>query len=117
MALPSFAPVVIVTSFSGSNSRPKNGEYEFAIAFFSRGRPFNQVSHAEPTNLSPGISYLGRRVLIALHLVQRVLRGVEDELRRIISEEALPHVDNRLHGGGRGRFIDNGPVYNQPGTP
>ena len=36
---PSFAPVVIVTSISGSSFRPHKGEYEFAIAFLRRGLP------------------------------------------------------------------------------
>ena len=37
--IPSFAPVVIVTSVSGLIDFPKNGEYALAIAFFSLGRP------------------------------------------------------------------------------
>jgi hypothetical protein len=38
--IPSFAPVVIVTSVSGFNCLPQCGEYASAIAFFSLGRPF-----------------------------------------------------------------------------
>jgi hypothetical protein len=43
---PSFAPVVIVTSVSGSNWRPKDGEYASARAFFKRGRPC--IDHQNP---------------------------------------------------------------------
>lgn len=39
-SMPSFAPVVIVTSLSGSSVRPKDLEYASAIAFFSLGRPY-----------------------------------------------------------------------------
>ncbi len=39
LSMPSLAPVVIVTSVSGSIVRPQNGVYESAMAFFSRGRP------------------------------------------------------------------------------
>ena len=42
--IPSFAPVVIVTSVSGLSVRPKNGEYASAMAFFSRGRPCTMIS-------------------------------------------------------------------------
>lgn len=42
--IPSFAPVVMVTSVSGLISFPKNGEYAFAMAFFSRGRPCLSIS-------------------------------------------------------------------------
>ena len=38
-SMPSFAPVVMVTSFSGSRVRPKKGEYASAKAFFRRGLP------------------------------------------------------------------------------
>jgi hypothetical protein len=37
--VPSFAPVVIVTSVSGFSCLPQSGEYASAIAFFSLGRP------------------------------------------------------------------------------
>lgn len=36
---PSLAPVVMVTSVSGSSFRPQYGEYASAMAFFSLGRP------------------------------------------------------------------------------
>ena len=39
LSMPSFAPVVMVTSVFGLISLPKKGEYESAIAFFNRGRP------------------------------------------------------------------------------
>ena len=41
LSIPSLAPVVMVTSVSGSMVRPKNGEYALAIAFFNRGRPYS----------------------------------------------------------------------------
>jgi len=40
LSMPSFAPVVIVTSVFGFSSLPQNGEYESAIAFFNLGRPY-----------------------------------------------------------------------------
>lgn len=43
LSMPSLAPVVIVTSVLGSTSRPRNGEYAFAIAFFNLGRPYNEA--------------------------------------------------------------------------
>lgn len=42
---PSFAPVVIVTSVSGSKVRPKDAEYASAMAFFRRGRPWRMMSY------------------------------------------------------------------------
>ena len=39
LSIPSFAPVVIVTSVSEFIFRSKKGEYASAIAFFNRGRP------------------------------------------------------------------------------
>ena len=40
LSIPSFAPVVMVTSVSGLMVRSKKGEYAFAMAFLRRGRPF-----------------------------------------------------------------------------
>jgi hypothetical protein len=40
VVVPSFAPVVIVTSVSGFSCLPQSGEYASAIAFLSLGRPF-----------------------------------------------------------------------------
>lgn len=39
LSIPSFAPVVIVTSVTGSIFLPQNGEYASARAFFKDGRP------------------------------------------------------------------------------
>ena len=37
--MPSFAPVVMVTSVLAFTSRPRKGEYASAIALFNLGRP------------------------------------------------------------------------------
>lgn len=80
--------------------------------------------------------YLRRRVLVAFNTIQRILGGINCELRRVVttakepkksvftkgkpryleldigskySQEALSHVHNWLNRGSGGGFIDNGP--------
>jgi hypothetical protein len=40
--------------------------------------------------------YLCRRVLVAFHFSKRIVSSVEDELRRVVAEEALAHVHDGL---------------------
>lgn len=95
LSIPSFAPVVIVTSVSGSIPLPKNGEYASAIAFFNRGRPcaivicifsiqyftlFQRYVNKKNTH-----TYLSRSILVAVDPVQRLFRGVDDELGRVVA--------------------------------
>ena len=54
-------------------------------------------------------SSLGGRVLITFDSVQGTFRSVNHELRRIVAEEALTHVDNGLDGRGCGGLVDDGP--------
>lgn len=71
--------------------------------------------------------YLCRGVLVALHPVQGLLRGVDRKLWGVIAttqatisylhctpadislQKALTHVHNRLNGGSRSGFVDDGP--------
>lgn len=54
-------------------------------------------------------AYLRGRVLVALDLAQRLVSGIEDELRRVVAEETLAHVDDGLDGRGLSGLIDNRP--------
>ena len=58
LSIPSFAPVVMVTSVFGLISLPKNGEYASAIAFFNLGRPCripqpNRIPHHRDSPNTP----------------------------------------------------------------
>ena len=55
---PSFAPVVIVTSVSGSNLRPQYGAYASEIAFFSRGLPLVGLYWLQSTRLRASLAAL-----------------------------------------------------------
>lgn len=107
--MPSFAPVVIVTSVSGFMVRPKKGEYASARAFFSRGLPCKNMSSSS----SPKIyqTYLCWRILVAVHLVQRLLGGINHKCRRIVPEEALSHIDDRLDWRSSRSLIHDTPEY------
>lgn len=53
--------------------------------------------------------YLGRRVLVALHLAECLMSGIEDELRRVVTEETLAHVHDGLNRRCLSSFIDDRP--------
>jgi hypothetical protein len=52
-------------------------------------------------------SYLCRRVLVAFYFSQRIVSGIEDELRRVVAEEALAHVHNGLNRRSLRGFVDD----------
>ena len=52
---------------------------------------------------------LGGRVLVAFDAVEGLLGGVEDEVWRVVAEEALAHVDDGLPGRGGSGLVDDGP--------
>lgn len=52
---------------------------------------------------------LGRTVLVALHTVEGLLSGIQDEVGWVVAKEALAHVHNWLNGRCRGAFIDDCP--------
>ncbi len=52
---------------------------------------------------------LGGRILVTFHPVQRLLGGVQDELGRVVSEEALSHVHDGLLRRGCRSLVDDGP--------
>jgi hypothetical protein len=53
--------------------------------------------------------YLCGRVLIAVDLIEGLFGSVYDELRRIISEEALTHINNGLDWRSGGGLVDDRP--------
>lgn len=77
------------------------------MAFFNRGRPYwvhlVDVFHSK----SSVTLYLCWRVLIALDFAQSISRSIEDELRRIVTKEALSHVDHGLHIAALGCLVDD----------
>jgi hypothetical protein len=96
----------MVTSVSGSISRPKNGEYAFARAFFNLGRPYySLVLH----HACSGRANLGRRVLVAVDTIKSLLCSVYYELRGIVSKETLSHIHNWLDWRSCSSFIDDTP--------
>lgn len=86
LSMPSFAPVVMVTSVFGLTSRPRNGEYAFAIAFFNRGRPLIYPQHliVQSPSWEP---YLRWGVLIAFDLIQSFFRGISDIFGRVVTTD------------------------------
>ena len=87
-----------------------DGDFRLRIELAS---PEGRVSIGD--SLPQGRAALGRRVLVALHAIQRLLGGIEDEGRRIISEEALSHVHDGLVRRCLGGLVDEGPdVKGQP---
>jgi hypothetical protein len=50
-------------------------------------------------------------VLIAVDSIKSILCGLENEIRRVVSKEALAHIHNGLLRGSRSSFIYNGPVH------
>ena len=84
LSIPSFAPVVMEISVTGSITLPNRGEYVSAKAFFSRGRP------CSPRQLQlGGTSWRGShscwRILVAVHLCQRFLRCIDEEPGRVVA--------------------------------
>jgi hypothetical protein len=51
-----------------------------------------------------------RRILVAVDAIEGLLGGVEDEVRRVVTEEALAHVDDGLLGRCGGCLVDDGPA-------
>ena len=54
--------------------------------------------------------YFCGRVLIAVDLIEGLFGSVYDELRRIISEEALTHIHNGLDWRSGGGLVDDRPL-------
>lgn len=81
--------MVIVTSVSGSSSRPNDFEYAVAMAFFRRGRPYMNHQHSAPPFVCPknGL-YLCRRILITINLVKRFLGSIECEFRWVVATKS-----------------------------
>lgn len=55
------------------------------------------------------ISYLCRRILVAFHLAERVVSSIKYELRRVVTEETLSHVHDRLDGRCLRGFVNDRP--------
>jgi len=53
--------------------------------------------------------YFCGRVLIAVDLIEGLFGSIYDELRRIISEEALTHIHNGLDWRSGGGLVDDRP--------
>lgn len=51
--------------------------------------------------------------MIAIDTVKRIFRSLDDEWRRVVTEEALPHVYDGLHRRGCGAFVDDSPVQSE----
>lgn len=134
LSMPSLAPVVMVTSVSGSIVLPKKGEYALAMACFSRGRPLVGLYWFWQRRRSAGASVVARDGLkracndptYAFDTVQGILCGIEDEIWRVVAKETcsrlshepkfrkrdvstLAHIHGRLFGRGRCCFIDYRP--------
>src|SRR5436305_1936427 len=104
-SIPSFAPVVIVTSVSGSSCLPKNGEYAAAIAFLSRGLPlvgeyWLQLTSSNDLFAASRTNFGG---LYPLHSRSIHLPSPED------SQEALAEIYDGGDVAGLCRFVDNRP--------
>ena len=87
LSMPSFAPVVMVTSVLGLTSRPRKGEYASAIAFFNLGRPFIQYESAFTQAVQLEKAHLCRGILIAFDLIQSFLCGIGDVFWRIVATD------------------------------
>lgn len=125
---------MIVTSVSGSSSRPNDFEYAVAIAFFRRGRPYlirQSAIHqfvCPPGRIVPWSENTGynqpcrelpwqhrARIWVGCsHWIQENanVNPISSHWVEGDVQEPLSHVYNWLHWGSGGCFIDDGPDPN-----
>lgn len=71
--------------------------------------PVRETSVSQTISGPLDTTHLCWRILIAVHFVQRLLRGIDHKWRRIIAKKALAHIDNGLYGRSSRSFIHDTP--------